>query len=216
MAEKLLLPLTINSFQDETQTSLAVLDRLEIYKNTLIHWQKNKNLVSQKSLNDIWRRHMLDSAQLFPFVQSLNMPIYDLGSGAGFPGLVLAIMGVSNIHLVESDNRKCTFLQEVNALTNADVTIHNMRIESLGKVTPGSVIGRGLSALDSLLGYADPILSKDGFCMFLKGEKAEEELTVACKKWMKIVEKFKSLSDPTGVILKINHVTRKNHCESSP
>jgi 16S rRNA (guanine527-N7)-methyltransferase len=208
--------LTINDFQAETQISIETLARLQKYKNILTQWQKKVNLVSQMSLSDLWRRHMLDSAQLFPYIQSIKTPIYDLGSGAGFPGLVLAIMGIKNIHLVESDNRKCTFLREVNALTNANVTIHNIRIESLDKVLPGSVIGRGLSSLDSLLAYSLPLLSMEGFCVFLKGQKSEEELTAAHKTWMMQIEKFQSLSDPTGVILKIDHVSRKNNCESKP
>jgi len=216
MTADLSSPLTINDFQAETQVLTETLARLDKYKSTLIQWQKKVNLVSPKSLNDLWRRHMLDSAQLFPYLETVKMPIYDLGSGAGFPGLVLAIMGIKNIHLVESDNRKCTFLREVNALTKADVTIHNVRIEKLGAVVPGLVIGRGLSALDSLLAYADPILSKDGFCLFLKGQKTEQELTVAHKNWMMRTEQFKSLTDPTGVILKIDNVSRKNDCESRP
>jgi 16S rRNA (guanine527-N7)-methyltransferase len=216
MTENSSTSLTINNFQAETQISIETLARLEKYKDILTQWQKKVNLVSQKSLNDLWRRHMLDSAQLFPYVQSVKLPIYDLGSGAGFPGLVLAIMGIKNIHLVESDNRKCTFLREVNALTNAGVTIHNIRIEKLGAVTPGLVISRGLSGLDSLLEYADPILSKNGFCLFLKGQKTEQELTVAYKNWMMRAEQFKSLTDPTGVILKIDNVSRKNDCESRP
>ena len=216
MTTDLSSPLTINDFQTEAQFSIETLARLEKYKSTLTQWQKKINLVSLKSLNDLWRRHMLDSAQLFPYLENIRMPIYDLGSGAGFPGLVLAIMGIKDIHLVESDNRKCVFLQEVNALTQADVAIHNVRIEKLGAVTPGSVIGRGLSALDSLLGYAYPILSKDGFCLFLKGQKTEQELTAARKNWMMRVEQFKSLTDPTGVILKIDNVSRKSDCESRP
>ena len=216
MTTELSSPLTINDFQTEAQFSIETLARLEKYKNTLTQWQKKINLVSLKSQNDLWRRHMLDSAQLFPYLENIRMPIYDLGSGAGFPGLVLAIMGITDIHLVESDNRKCVFLQEVNALTQADVAIHNVRIEKLGAVTPGSVIGRGLSALDSLLGYAYPILSKDGFCLFLKGQKTEQELTAARKNWMMRAEQFKSLTDPTGVILKIDNVSRKNDCDSRP
>lgn len=209
-------PLTINEFQDVTQVSDEILNNLRKYKNTLTQWQKKINLVSQKSLNDLWRRHMLDSAQLFSYLENIEKPIIDLGSGAGFPGLVLAVMGLKDIHLVESDNRKCTFLQEVSAQTNAHVTIHNIKIEKMAAIHAGAVIGRALAPLESLLGYATPLLADDGFCVFLKGQKVEEELTLCQKNWMMQIQRNDSLSDPTGVILKIDNVSRKNNCESRP
>lgn len=209
-------PLTINEFKAATGVLAVTLEHLEKYKSTLTQWQKRVNLVSSKSLEDFWRRHMLDSAQLFLKLNNVNLPIYDLGSGAGFPGLVLAVMGIKNIHLVESDNRKCTFLHEVNAQTGAGVTIHNVRIEELITVNPGVVISRALAPLDILLEYAAPLLSDAGFCLFLKGRRMEQELAVVQKKWMTQTEQYDSLTDPTGIILKINNVSRKNYCESNP
>jgi len=209
-------PLTINEFQDVTQVSDEILNNLRKYKNTLTQWQKKINLVSQKSLDGLWRRHMLDSAQLFSYLKNIEKPIIDLGSGAGFPGLVLAIMGLKDIHLVESDNRKCIFLQEVSAQTNAHVTIHNIKIEKMAAINAGAVIARALAPLESLLGYATPLLADDGFCVFLKGQKVEEELTLCQKNWMMQIQRNDSLSDPTGVILKIDNVSRKNDCESRP
>jgi 16S rRNA (guanine527-N7)-methyltransferase len=209
-------PLTIKEFQALAPVSDETLHNLQKYKNILTQWQKTINLVSRKSLNDLWRRHMLDSAQLFPFLTNVKNPIIDLGSGAGFPGLVLSIMGIKNIHLVESDNRKCTFLRDVSVQTNADVTIHNVRVEKLDAFGTGVVLARGLASLDALLDYAAPLLAEDGFCLFLKGQKVEQELTLCQKNWMMQVQRIKSLSDPTGVILKIDNVCRKNACESRP
>jgi 16S rRNA (guanine527-N7)-methyltransferase len=220
MTDPELAPLTINEFQALTQISDETLLKLEKYKDILILWQKKINLVSPKSLNDLWCRHMLDSAQLFPHVTNdvtnTEKPVIDLGSGAGFPGLVLAIMGVKNIHLVESDNRKCTFLREISAETNVDVTIHNVRIEKMDTINAGVVLARGLASLDVLLDYAAPLLAEDGFCLFLKGQKVEQELTLCQKNRMMQVQRSGSLSDPTGVILKIDNVSRKNACESNP
>ncbi|MBT3767317.1 MAG: 16S rRNA (guanine(527)-N(7))-methyltransferase RsmG [Rhodospirillaceae bacterium] len=216
MTDPELAPLTINEFQELTHVSDETLRNLEKYKDILTQWQKKINLVSQKSLNDLWRRHMLDSAQLFSHLINVKNPIIDLGSGAGFPGLVLAIMGLKNIHLVESDNRKCTFLREISVQTNTDATIHNARIEKMDTIDAGVVLARGLASLDALLDYAAPLLAENGFCLFLKGQKVEQELTLCQKNWMMQVHRVDSLSDPTGVILKIDNVSRKNACESRP
>ena len=100
MTDPELAPLTINEFQELTHVSDETLRNLEKYKDILTQWQKKINLVSPKSLKDLWRRHMLDSAQLFSHIANKENPVADLGSGAGFPGMVLAIMGLNNIHLV--------------------------------------------------------------------------------------------------------------------
>ena len=91
-------------------------EKLEIFNETLIKWQKSINLVSNSSLKHIWTRHFLDSAQLYNFTKEINGKILDMGSGAGFPGIILAMMGNENINVVESDQRKCTFMREVGRL----------------------------------------------------------------------------------------------------
>jgi 16S rRNA (guanine527-N7)-methyltransferase len=216
MTDPELAPLTISEFQALTHVSDETLRNLEKYKDILIQWQKKINLVSPKSLKDLWRRHMLDSAQLFSHIANKENPVADLGSGAGFPGMVLAIMGLNNIHLVESDNRKCTFLREISVETNTNVTIHNIRIEKMGAVKADVVLARGLASLDTLLDYATPLLAEDGYCLFQKGQKVEQELTLCQKNRMMQVQRIGSVSDPTGVILKIENVSRKNACESRP
>ena len=100
------------AFQAETGVSRETLDRLAAYEATLRKWQPKINLVGPSTLPDAWRRHFFDSAQLFPLLPESVRVLVDLGSGAGFPGLVLSIMGVPEVHLVESDSRKCAFLRE--------------------------------------------------------------------------------------------------------
>ncbi|MEX0299916.1 MAG: 16S rRNA (guanine(527)-N(7))-methyltransferase RsmG, partial [Kordiimonas sp.] len=109
--------------------------RLETYGQLLVKWQKAKNLVSNSTLDDIWRRHFLDSAQLAPLLRKelgeKPLSMLDIGSGAGFPGLVLAALDVGTAHMVESVGRKCVFMRQVVRETGADATIHNVRVEEI-------------------------------------------------------------------------------------
>ena len=105
--------------------SKEVLGKLELYHDLLISWQKKYNLVGPSTLKDIWERHFIDSAQLFSILplEHKEKPIYDIGSGAGFPGMVLAIMGRKDIVLCESSSKKCIFLEEVKNKTNSNIII---------------------------------------------------------------------------------------------
>lgn len=202
-------PLTIDQFQSQTGVSRETLDRLQIYANTLVKWQARINLVGAATLPDLWRRHMLDSAQLFP--QLPDGPVLDLGSGAGFPGLVLAVLrgpAKDPIHLVESDSRKCAFLREVARLTDAPVVIHNNRIEALKPFLVAAVTARALASLEKLLEMAEPFLSSTTHCLFLKGRNSEDELTQARKEWMMKTDRTVSIADPSGLILHLREVHR--------
>jgi 16S rRNA (guanine527-N7)-methyltransferase len=192
--------------------------RLEIYAALLAKWQPAINLVGRDTLPDLWNRHMLDSAQLaehIPASRSDGAPlvIADLGSGAGFPGLVLAIMASDEgrrwqIHLVESDARKCAFLSTVARETKTDVKIHTARIEKLAAFPADIVTARALAPLDSLLDYADPFLMPTSHCLFLKGGAAADELTAASKSWKMTVEQLPSRSGPAGNLLRIRDISR--------
>ena len=162
------------------------------------------NLVAATTLADPWRRHFLDSAQLRPLLPDPPGPLGDLGSGAGFPGLVLAILGVSPVTLVESNARKCAFLREVARATETRVDIFAGRIETFQLRPLAQVVtARALAPLEKLLGLAAPLLAPGGFCLFLKGAQVERELTLAAKTWKMSVERIRSLSDDQATILKI-------------
>src|SRR5437660_4118565 len=118
-------------FAAATGVSRETLPRLDAYAELLRRWSPRINLVAASTLDDLWRRHFLDSAQLLPLVPSAARSLIDLGSGAGFPGLVLAILGVPGVELVEADSRKCAFLREAARIAAAPVMIRNARIESL-------------------------------------------------------------------------------------
>ena len=129
-------PLTVVGLALYLGVSRETLARLEDYADLLRKWQNAINLVSTASLNDLWRRHIWDSAQLLPHIPADAHSLLDLGSGAGFPGLVLAILGVDGVVLVEADKRKCAFLREAARVTGTDVTIHDRRIEDMGEEIP--------------------------------------------------------------------------------
>ncbi|MGH7038244.1 MAG: 16S rRNA (guanine(527)-N(7))-methyltransferase RsmG [Stellaceae bacterium] len=188
--------------------SAETLARLSAYVDLLLRWAERINLVGRVTLADPWRRHILDSAQLLPFVPAGAKSLVDLGSGAGFPGLVLAILGVSGIELVEADARKCAFLREAARVTEAPVAIHPRRIEAMPARAVDVVTARALAPLDRLLDLAAPFLGSQTVCLLLKGERAEEELAAARRTWTATAARYASLSDPRGFVLRLYGIAR--------
>lgn len=204
--------MTMEEFGRRTNVSRETLERLDRYADLLDRWHKMMSLVSGASLQDMWRRHFFDSAQLFNLLPANPSPLVDLGSGAGFPGLVLAIMGVPNVTLIESSRKKCSFLQEVARETDTEVEIFAGRIEQFRAPEPARTItARALAPLDKLLELAEPLLAPGGQYLFMKGARAEEELTVAQKKWHIEVERIRSLSDDQATILRITGLKIRGH-----
>jgi 16S rRNA (guanine527-N7)-methyltransferase len=191
--------------------SRETVSALETYANLLRKWQKAINLVSGATLDDVWNRHFLDSAQLVPLLPEGNGPITDLGAGAGFPGLVLALLTGRATNLVESDQRKAAFLGEVARATGCAgrVQIHATRVEALKPWVSPIVPARALADLTQLLVWASPLLSIASVCIFPKGAKAEDELTAALRVWKMTVERVRSVTDPTGLILRLSHLERR-------
>ena len=198
------------SFLAATHVSRETIGRLALYESLLRKWQKSINLVSSATLSALWRRHMLDSAQLAALAPESARIWADLGSGGGFPGLVIAIIlrefpGFA-MHLVESDQRKCVFLREVARETGAPVEVHNTRIEDFAAesgLRPDVVSARALAPLPRLLGWAAPLFDPATIGLFLKGQGVEGELTEARKEWIFEAELSPSRSDPSGCVLKL-------------
>ena len=174
-----------NSYNDfclHQNVSRETYEKLVIFYKTLIKWQKSINLISKSSIENIWLRHVLDSAQLHRYTKKINGNILDFGSGAGFPGLILAMMGHKNMHLVESDQKKCTFLREVAMLSETDVTIHNNRIENLKFFDVELITARALAPLNKLINYAEAFSKKSVSnkilpkMLFLKGKSYKKEI----------------------------------------
>ncbi len=191
--------------------SRETMARLEAYAALLVKWQAKINLVGPATLPDLWRRHFLDSAQLLPLLPETPGRLVDLGSGAGFPGLVLAAMTGWRVELVDSDQRKCAFLRQVALETGIldRVGIHAQRFEAVKPFPAHVVTARACAPLDDLLGYAAPFIGESGRCLFLKGKGVEEELTAAETRWTMRLERRESLSDPAGSILVIDHLQRR-------
>ena len=179
-----------DDFAAAFDVSRETLDRLRRYTELLERWQKVQNLVSPRTLPEVWQRHFADSAQLLEHAPPFGLWL-DLGSGAGFPGLVIAILAANRqdavVHLVESNGRKCAFLAEVARCTEAAVEIHNLRIESLSAankvMAPDIVSARALASLDDVLDLAQPLFGRDTVGLLLKGRQAAEELEAARKRW---------------------------------
>jgi 16S rRNA (guanine527-N7)-methyltransferase len=138
----------------------------------------------------------------------------DLGSGAGFPGMVLAILGVPGVRLIESDLRKAQFLREVARATGTAVEVHAARIEHLPGWPAEVITARALAPLPRLLVLAERFMTPDSICLFLKGRSGAHELTEARLSWHMEAEMFPSLSEPTGMVLQLRGVRRARHRQS--
>lgn len=198
---------------DDLVVSRETMERLERYVSLLRKWSPRINLVSKSTLEDAWRRHVLDSAQIVPLLPADTTCIVDLGSGAGFPGLVLAILAAEwdapfSVTLVESDRRKGLFLREVIRETGARAEVATQRAETLD-ISADVVTARGFTALDRLLGMAAPILGQTGVALLHKGARYESELTEAARNWHMDVERYESRTDPAAAILRIGGLRRR-------
>lgn len=199
--------MTPAELQQALGLDVATRERLEAYVALLVKWQARINLVAPATLADVWSRHILDSGQLYALLADRPGPVLDLGSGAGFPGLVLAVMGREDVVLVESDSRKAAFLREAARVADAKVTIEACRIEALRPIRAGIVTSRALAPVADLLHYARAFADESTLYLLLKGERAEDELTTAKQRWNMRIDRIPSLSDSRGVILRLEGVT---------
>ncbi len=193
-------------FQRDLKVSSETLQRLEAYAALLQTWNKTTNLVGPTTIPDLWFRHMLDSAQLYPFTQD-SPSLVDLGSGAGFPGLVLAILGQRDVHLVESDQKKIAFLREAARVSQTKVTLHAARIESLQGLPGALITARALAPVAQLLSLSAKIATPETKFVFLKGQNVEVELTEAHKIWRMEAESHVSRTDSTGRVVILREVS---------
>jgi 16S rRNA (guanine527-N7)-methyltransferase len=202
------MPLTSEDFQARAAVSRETMERLQIYADLLTERQKIQNLVSGNSLAYLWDRHMLDSVQLADHLPEDTVSLTDIGSGAGFPGLVLAIATDIPATLIESHGRKCAFLQDVIDATGAPATVANTRVEAFaaesGDKTVDILTARALAPLSKLCGMADSLGAR--MCLFQKGARWQEELTDARKGWKMQHEAYKSRSSANARILRITHL----------
>lgn len=183
--------------------------KLEAYDRLLVKWQGAINLIGPRTLQARWCRHYADSAQLLPFLNHSG-PILDFGSGAGFPGLVLAILAGRETHLVESDTRKAAFLGEVSRETRSPVTIHAKRAGNVKLPEAGTITARALAPLSELFEMTAHFAGPDTIWVFPKGRAANVELTDARSSWNMEVKQAPSRTDAQASILQITSLTRRS------
>jgi len=194
-----------------TNVSRETLEKLSVYADMLEKWQKSINLVSPTTIKDMWFRHFYDSAQLAQYYQSdqskTEKPIIlDIGSGAGFPGLVLSMMGVGHVHLVETVQKKAMFMKQVIRETDIDATVHAVRIENLDAFHVDFISSRALASLDKLFTLTQHFHHDGLVCIFPKGQTADEEIKEAEKKWSFEAEKFTSITEESATILRLRSI----------
>lgn len=188
--------------------SRETIEKLEIYISLLQQWNKKINLVSQQGMDQVWKRHVYDSFQLIRYLDSSVKSIADLGSGGGFPGLILALSTDIPVILIESDKRKTIFLREVLRQTKTQATVLCQRIENVNAISADVVTARALTSLTQLLKFSKNILNKNGYCLFLKGRSVNLEIEEAQKNWKINYKTFSSQTNADGVIVKINQFER--------
>lgn len=198
---------------DRFAVSRESADRLDLYVSLLLTWQARINLIGPSTQEDIWTRHIADALQLLPFLPEGLARLADLGSGAGIPGLILAIARPIEAHLFESNQKKGAFLREAARQTGARAILHSARIEEAAereaaRLKVGAVTARALAPLPKLLDYAQPFLEKGAIGYFHKGQDVDAELTDATKSWKMQVEKHPSCTDSRGVILVVKEAHR--------
>ena len=191
-----------------SSSNIASCEALNQFAALLVRWNRTVNLIARGDEPCIWPRHIEDSLQLAPFIPAHTERGIDLGSGAGFPGLILALATGRPFDLIEADQRKAAFLREAARMTRAPVRVHAARIEAATLLPAPLVTARALAPLPDLLRLAAPKLTNDGMALFLKGANHDAELTRARREWQMRVERIPSRTAPGAVVLKISELRR--------
>ncbi len=188
-------------------------DGLLCLEGMVRQWNPAINLVSRSSLTDLWGRHIHDSAQLFQFCPALAQSWVDVGSGGGFPGLVVSILARElrpdlRVTLVESDLRKATFLRQAVRTLHLSADVQSQRIEAIPGLQADVLSARALAPLEALLAIAERHLKPGGLAIFPKGERHAEEIAEARRAWDMDIEAHPSQSQPDAAILIIKRFER--------
>ena len=186
-------------------------ERIESVIRTLKEWSAELNLIGKNEWRHIWRRHVFDSAQVLEHIPR-DADVVDLGSGAGFPGLIIACAlsaeGIGKTHLVEKSTKKCLYLRAAIDAANLNAEVHNLRVEELTDITASIVTARAFAPLPRLMSSASHLFGKDTIGLLHKGQNWKEELTATAETWKFSSEAIPSRSGGSGVILKIWGVQR--------
>ncbi len=182
--------------------------RLGAFATLLLRWNRKVNLITRRDEPVLWPRHIADSLQLAPLIPPSTSHGIDLGTGGGFPGLVLAIATDIPFDLIEADQRKAAFLREAGRITQAPVRVHAVRAEAARLVPAPLITSRAVAPLPRLLALTAPLLAPGGICLFLKGAAVKSELTAAAVGWHMQVKRVPSQTAPGACILRISDIAR--------
>lgn len=196
---------------DIIAVSRETTERLKELQALVTKWNPAVNLIGKSTLGSLWDRHIVDSAQIY----GLGMPTgrwIDLGSGGGFPGLVIACLAAGksdplSVILVESDQRKAAFLRTASAQLGLSTTVISERAERIPPLNAQTISARALAALPTLLGYAERHVATAGRCLFPKGSSWKEEVELARHEWHFDLKAYPSRTDPLGAILVVEAIT---------
>ena len=191
-------------FEDVSRETMQQLERLV---SLIVSWNPTIRLVASAQPDEIWRRHIRDSLQLRRFFPANVGNAADIGSGAGFPGLVLAIAMKRHFHLIEADQRKAAFLIEAARITNADVTVVPQRAEAV-EMNCDLLTARAFAAITDILSATFHLLAPGAICLLPKGRSVAKELKMALQDWSMTVEEFASETDPHACILRLSGISR--------
>ena len=197
----------IDSFsvlKNKYNVSRETLSQLIIYHDLLIKWQKRLNLISPKTIENIWERHILDCAQLYSFLPNGPCCILDVGSGAGLPGIIVSILTDHKVHLVESDQRKCAFLRTVTSRINLNTIIHETRMEEMQTLAPDIIIARAFAPIPRLLKLTEKQHHPELRFLLLKGRDVNSELiNIDTWKKLRVTNKYASITSEDGCVLEL-------------
>ena len=203
-----------NEFIKSLNVSRETLKGFYEYKTLLSKWNEKINLVSKNTLVDIWERHFLDSGQIIKHVEASGKRWVDVGSGAGFPGLVVALLlrdrkVECNLVLVEKNPKKGFFLNEVIRKLNLNVEVVNDNIYTLEPLNADILTARAFSELNNLIEISFRHRKKEGLCLFLKGENYRFELDKTLNYWFFDYDVVDSLSSPSGKIIRVKKIFKR-------
>lgn len=199
---------------DEIGVSVSreTMEALKHFEDLTAKWTKKINLIAKSTVPDIWNRHIIDSAQVFQYADAPKHWV-DIGSGGGFPGIVMAIMAKEHspetkFTLIESDARKCTFLRTASRELNANVYVLTQRIEAVAEQDADVVSARALGSLSDLLPMVHQHMAPDGTALLMKGQTYAEEIAATKPNWDFDLTEYPSITNPDSRILSLKRITR--------
>lgn len=204
----------INTELSNYNVSRETIKKLEDFSEILCEWNEKMNLVSRNSINDLWKRHILDSLQLLNYIPNNIKTLLDIGSGAGFPGVVLAIamqekIPQASVFLVESITKKTMYLNDVcERLGLSSIRVINDRVENAVFKSPDVVTARAVASLDVLCGYVNKISKQTTKALFLKGKSYQDEIDLSLKSWSFDMKVHQNKYDNEGVILQLGKIRK--------